>query len=120
VAVAVDEQDGAADSTVHLTTQFGTPYMLPGGKWAVGQLSSGLYRDGSRLYRVPISTVGTFHAGRAQLLVEGPFLATFAWNYAMSPDGRLLVLLNSPERQARALEVITAFPSTVERLACSR
>jgi hypothetical protein len=79
-----------------------------------------IYRDGSRLYRVPISTVGTFHAGRAQLLVEAPLLATFAWNYAMSPDGRLLVLLNSPERETHALDVITSFPSMVERLARSR
>jgi eukaryotic-like serine/threonine-protein kinase len=30
-----------ADSTVHLATQFGTPDALPGGEWAVGQLSSG-------------------------------------------------------------------------------
>jgi len=79
-----------------------------------------IYRNGSSFYRVPISTTGGFHAGRPQLLVEGSFLSTFAWNYAMSPDGRLLVLLNSPERQARALEVITAFPSMVERLARSK
>jgi hypothetical protein len=79
-----------------------------------------IYRDGSSFYRVPISTVGSFHAGRPQLLVAGSFLSTFAWNYAMSPDGRLLVLLNSPERQARALGVITAFPSMVERLARSK
>jgi eukaryotic-like serine/threonine-protein kinase len=76
-----------------------------------------IYRDGSSYYRVPISTVGTFHAGRSQLLVEGPFLSTFAWNHAMSPDGRLLVLLNSPERQAHTLGVITAFPSMVDHLA---
>jgi hypothetical protein len=76
-----------------------------------------IYRDGSSYYRVPISTVRSFHAGRPRLLVEGSFLSTFAWNHAMSPDGRLLVLLNSPERQAHALEVITAFPSMVERLA---
>ena len=31
----------SADSTVHLATQFGTPDELPGGEWAVGQLSSG-------------------------------------------------------------------------------
>jgi hypothetical protein len=32
---------GGSDSTVVLRTQFGTPSMLPGGEWAVGQLSSG-------------------------------------------------------------------------------
>jgi serine/threonine-protein kinase len=76
-----------------------------------------IYRDGSRYYRARITTVGGFHADRPQVLVEGSFLSTFAWNHAMSPDGRLLVLLNSPEQQVRDLEVITAFPTMVERLA---
>ncbi len=75
-----------------------------------------IYRDGSRYFRVPVSTAGGFHSGRPQLLAEGPFLATFAWNHAMSPDGRLLVLLTRPERQARSLGVITRFPARVERL----
>ncbi|HEX9893748.1 MAG TPA: protein kinase [Gemmatimonadales bacterium] len=32
---------GGGDSTVTLPTQFGTPSVLPGGEWALGQLSSG-------------------------------------------------------------------------------
>jgi serine/threonine-protein kinase len=76
-----------------------------------------IYRDRSRYYRVAISTRNGLHAGKPQLLIEGSFLSTFAWNHAMSPDGRLLVLLNSPARQARVLDVITAFPSTVARVA---
>jgi serine/threonine-protein kinase len=32
---------GGGDSTVALPSQFGTPSMLPGGEWVVGQLSSG-------------------------------------------------------------------------------
>jgi serine/threonine-protein kinase len=76
-----------------------------------------VYRDGSRYYRLPVSTDSGFRAGRPALLVEGAFLETFAWNHAIAPDGRLLVLLTSPEREARALRVITAFPSLVERLA---
>jgi len=74
-----------------------------------------IYRDGSRYYRVPVSTAGGFHAGRPSVLVEGPFLSTFAWNHAMSPDGRLLVLLNSPEQRAGSLGIITAFPELVRR-----
>ena len=76
-----------------------------------------IYRDGSRYYRTRVTTGGGFHADRPQLLIEGSFLSTFAWNHAMSPNGRLLVLLNSPEQQARGLEVITAFPVMIERLA---
>jgi hypothetical protein len=37
----VPASGGGSDSTIALTTQFGTPDLLPGGRWAVGQLSSG-------------------------------------------------------------------------------
>jgi Tol biopolymer transport system component len=76
-----------------------------------------LFQDGSRYYQVPVSTAGGFHAGRPRLLVEGPFLSTFAWNHAISPDGRLLVLLGSPQQSAAALGVITDFPGMVKRVA---
>ncbi len=76
-----------------------------------------IYRQGSAYYRIPISTAGGFHAGRPTLLVQGSFLSTFAWNHAMSPDGRVLVLPNAPEQEAPALGVITAFPSMVNRVA---
>ena len=79
-----------------------------------------IYRDGSRYYTVPVSIAGAFHAGRPRLLVEGPFLSTFAWNHDIAPDGRLLVLLTSPEQQARSLGVITGFPGIIGRLAVAR
>ncbi len=78
-----------------------------------------IFRDGSRYYRAPISTTAGFHAGRPRLLVEGPFLSTFAWNHTISPDGRLLVLLGSPQQRAPTLGVITAFPYMVRRVALS-
>ena len=40
----VPTSGGGSDSTIALTTQFGTPDLLPGGRWAVGQLSSGQRR----------------------------------------------------------------------------
>jgi hypothetical protein len=76
-----------------------------------------IFRDGPAYYRAHVSTAGGFRSDPPQLLAEGPFLATFAWNHAMSPDGRLLVLLNSPERQGDRLNVITGFPALVARLA---
>jgi hypothetical protein len=75
-----------------------------------------VYRDSTRYYRVPVSTAGGFHVGRPQLLVEGSFLSTFAWNHSMTPDGRLLVLLSSPAREADVLGVITGFPTMLKRL----
>ena len=72
-----------------------------------------IYRDGTRYYRAPITTSGGFHAGRPSLVAEGPFLSTFAWNHAMAPDGRLLVLLGSPQQHASTLGVVTAFPAFV-------
>ena len=74
-----------------------------------------IYRDGTRYYGAPVSTAGGFHAGRPRLVAEGPFLSTFAWNHAMSPDGRLLVLLGSPQQRAGTLGVVTGFPSFVEQ-----
>ncbi|HKV72328.1 MAG TPA: hypothetical protein VJN62_13820, partial [Gemmatimonadales bacterium] len=74
-----------------------------------------VYRDGSRYYRSPITTIGGFRAGRADVLAEGPFLGSFAWTDAISPSGRLLVLLSSPERETRTLGAITAFPEIVRR-----
>ena len=74
-----------------------------------------IYRDGSRYYRAPITTAGGFHAGRSVLIAEGPFLSTFAWNHAMSPDGRLLVLLGSSQQRASTIGVITAFPAFVQQ-----
>ncbi len=74
-----------------------------------------IFRDGSRYYTVPVSTSGGFHAGRPRLLIEGSFLSTFAWNHDIAPDGRLLVLLTSPEQQARTLGVITGLPGIVNR-----
>jgi hypothetical protein len=75
-----------------------------------------IFRDGSRYLEAPISTVGGFHAGRPRLLVEGPFLSTFAWNHDIARDGRLLVLLSSPQQQARTLGVITDLPRAVEQI----
>jgi hypothetical protein len=79
-----------------------------------------IYRDGAGYYRVPITTAGGFRAGKPQLVVEGSFLSTFAWNHSMSPDGRFLVLLNSAERESRSLAAITGFPALVRRYAGSR
>ena len=86
------------------------PLWAPNGKAII-------YRDRTRYYRVPISTRSGFSAGRAELVIEGSFLSTFAWNHDIAKDGRLLVLLSSPEREARNVSVITGFPSAVERLA---
>jgi serine/threonine-protein kinase len=76
-----------------------------------------VYRDGARYYRVPVTTSAGFHAGRPHVLIEGSFVSTFAWNQDMSPDGRLLVLLTNPAREAHAVEMITGFPALVRRAA---
>jgi serine/threonine-protein kinase len=75
-----------------------------------------IYRDGSRYYRVSISTATGFRVGQPVLLAEGPFLSTFAWNHDIAPDGRVLVLLGSWDQDARSLGVITNFPRAVERV----
>jgi serine/threonine protein kinase/Tol biopolymer transport system component len=80
-----------------------------------------IYRDGSEYLRVPITTsTSGIRAGKPRLLVRGAFLSTFAWNHAMSRDGRLLVLLNSPEVDSPSLRAITGFPTMVQRMAGSK
>jgi hypothetical protein len=79
-----------------------------------------IYRNGSGYFRVPITTTSDIRAGKPRLLARGSFLSTFAWNHAMSPDGRLLVLLNSPEVDSPSLRVITGFPTMVQRVAGSK
>jgi serine/threonine-protein kinase len=79
-----------------------------------------IYRDGSAYFRVPITTTSGIRAGKPRLLVRGSFLSTFAWNHAMSPDGRLLVLLNSPEVDSPSLRAITGFPTLVQRIVGSK
>jgi eukaryotic-like serine/threonine-protein kinase len=79
-----------------------------------------IFRDGFRFSRVAVTTTGGFHADRPRLLIAGPFLSTYAWNYAIDRSGRLLVLLNSPEREARTLAVISGFTRRVEQAAQSQ
>jgi serine/threonine-protein kinase len=79
-----------------------------------------IFRRAGRYYRVPISTSDGFHAGRATLFAEGPFLSTFAWNHDIASDGRLLVLLNSPEHTLNTLGVITHVGEVVSATARER
>ncbi|HWH03820.1 MAG TPA: protein kinase [Gemmatimonadales bacterium] len=79
-----------------------------------------VYRDGNRYYRSPITTAGGFRAGRAEVLAEGPFMGSFAWTNAISPAGRLLVLLSSPERESAFLGAITSFPDIVSRMTTTK
>jgi serine/threonine-protein kinase len=97
VAVSPVPPSGAA---YQVTDQGNMPVWTPDGTGLI-------YRYAGRYYRVPISTSGGFHAGRATLFAEGPFLSTFAWNHDIASDGRLLVLLNSPERTLNELRVVT-------------
>ena len=79
-----------------------------------------VFRDGSSYFLAPVAMTGGFHAGRPRLLVEGSFISTFAWNHDMARDGRLLVLLSSPEQRAKTLDVISGFSSAVSRVSPDR
>jgi Tol biopolymer transport system component len=68
-----------------------------------------IYRDGRRFYRVGIETSGGFRSGRPELLAEGPFIRTFAWNHTMGPTGRVAALIALPGDTTRELGVISGF-----------
>ncbi|MGQ0642088.1 MAG: protein kinase domain-containing protein [Gemmatimonadaceae bacterium] len=76
-----------------------------------------IYRDGRRFYELAVQTEGAFRAGRPQLIAEGPFIRTFAWNHTLGPDGRLTVLLSAPGESTREIGVITGFHRELQRLA---
>jgi serine/threonine-protein kinase len=69
-----------------------------------------IFRDGRRFYQVTVATgSGGLQTGRPEMLAEGPFVRTFAWNHSIGPDGRIAVLLAHPERSRRDLGFITGF-----------
>ena len=86
------------------------PLWSPDGKRMV-------YRDGRRFYEVTVQTEGGFRTGRPQLLAEGPFLRTFAWNHTMGRDALLAVVLSAPGESTREIGVITGFHRELQRRA---
>jgi serine/threonine-protein kinase len=100
-----------AGSTAHVVDRGQQPLWSPEGDRII-------YRDGRRVYEVPVSTTGGFRTtGPPRLIAEGPFVRGFAWNQGMAPDGRLAVLVALPERSRRDLKVITGLHAELLRLA---
>jgi len=79
-----------------------------------------IFRDGRRFFDVGVSTTGGFSVGRPQVIAEGPFVRTFAWNHSIAPDGRLAVVVAFPERSLRELVVVTGLPGELGRVAPRR
>jgi len=79
-----------------------------------------IFRDGRRFFDVAVSTTGGFSVGRPQVIAEGPFVRTFAWNHSIAPDGRLAVVVAFPERSLRELVVVTGLPGELGRVAPRR
>ncbi len=75
------------------------------------------YRDGRRFYQVEVSTAGGFRTGPPSLFADGPFVRTFAWNYAVGPDGRLLVIVAAPDQRKNVLHVLTGLHTRLRSLA---
>ena len=84
------------------------PLWSPDGRWLI-------YRDGRRFYRVSIETSGGFRSGRPELLAEGPFIRTFAWNHTIGPTGKVAALIALPGDATRELGVITGFDQYLAR-----
>jgi hypothetical protein len=97
----------------HVAERGQQPLWSPDGKHLI-------YRDGRRFYQVAVQTSGAFRTGRPQLVAEGPFIRTFAWNHTIAPDGRLAVLLSSAGESTREIGVITGFQRELTRLAPAR
>jgi hypothetical protein len=66
---------------------------------------------------VDVETDGGFRAGQPRVVAEGPFIRVFGRSYDIAPDGRILVVMGSPESTADRIHVITNFASRLSRLA---
>ena len=75
------------------------------------------YRFGRRIWAVDVETDGGFRASPPRLVAEGPFVRVFGRSYDIAPDGRILVVMGSPEVSADRIHVITGFTSRLNRLA---
>jgi serine/threonine-protein kinase len=75
-----------------------------------------IYRDGRRFMQVNLdASSGTFRSTRPELLAEGPFIRTFAWNHTMTPEGRIVALISTPGDNTRELGVITRFEEELKQ-----
>jgi hypothetical protein len=76
-----------------------------------------IYRDGRRFFQVGLSTNRRSVLTSPRVLAEGPFVRVWSWSYDVAPDGRLLVVLGSPERSVSHVNVVSDFFSELNRLA---
>jgi hypothetical protein len=91
---------------------FVQPYPPTAAKWQISDQGGSkprwsakgdelFYRDGPRLYAVPIETEPTFKSGRPKLLFEKPFVGSpTRSDYDVSPDGERFVFMEMTEEEA--------------------
>jgi serine/threonine-protein kinase len=75
------------------------------------------YRWGHDIWKADDSTANGFLVKSINKVLEAPIVRVRGWSYDVAEDGRLLVVLGSPDVAASSLNVITGFGTRLNRLA---
>jgi eukaryotic-like serine/threonine-protein kinase len=75
------------------------------------------YRHGRRIWKADVSTTNGFRVDSVRQVLDAPLIRVYGWSYDVTRDGRLLVVLGSPEISIPSLNVITGFGNRLNRLA---
>lgn len=78
------------------------------------------FRSAREFWKVSIEEDGGLRIGQPQRVAQGPFLRVWAWAYALTPDDRILTVIGPPERSTDHLEVVSHFPTELNRKAPRR
>ena len=74
------------------------------------------FRFGRKIWSAAVSTATGFEVGPSRLELDAPIVRIRSWSYDVGPDGRLLVVLGSPDESLATLNVVTGFDARLKRL----
>jgi tRNA A-37 threonylcarbamoyl transferase component Bud32 len=74
------------------------------------------YRYDRRIWATDVTTTNGFRVGATRLVLEAPTIRVRGRAYGVAPDGRLAVVLGSPEETVPHINVLTGFHERLKRL----
>ena len=75
------------------------------------------FRQGRRIWKADLTTNNGFHVNSVNQVIDAPLIRIRGSSYDIARDGRLLVVLGTPEVSTPSLNVITGFGNRLNRLA---
>ena len=75
------------------------------------------FRQGRRIWKADVSTSNGLRVDSVRQVLDASLIRVRGWSYDVARDGRLLVVLGSPEISTPSLNVISGFGNRLKRLA---